>query len=83
MESTATSGVLTRWAAGTKVLVKSLGVYMIPTSLIVVWALFVIEEVGHVIEDPFNIHMVIAGSGQVRCPLSCSLPRDSLHLPSS
>ncbi len=46
-------------------LVHSLQAMMIPAVVVIGWALMVIEEVGHVIEDPFNIHMMIAGSGQV------------------
>lgn len=46
------------------VLVQPLQWLMIPTVTLICWSLFVIEEVGHVIEDPFNIHLAIAGSGQ-------------------
>jgi len=46
------------------VLVNALGWLMIPTVALVCWGLFVIEEVGHAMEDPFNVHMFVTGSGQ-------------------
>jgi len=46
------------------VLVNALGWMMIPTVALVCWGLFVIEEVGHAMEDPFNVHMFVTGSGQ-------------------
>jgi len=46
------------------VLVHTLQWVMIPTVALICWSLFVIEEVGHVIEDPFNVHMYLPGSGQ-------------------
>jgi predicted membrane chloride channel (bestrophin family) len=46
------------------VLVHSLQWLMIPTVALICWSLFVIEEVGHCVEDPFNVHMYIGGSGQ-------------------
>jgi len=46
------------------VLVHTLKWKMIPVVAIICWMLFVIEEVGHIIEDPFNIHLMVAGSGQ-------------------
>uniref|UniRef100_A0A7S4PQ23 Uncharacterized protein n=1 Tax=Guillardia theta TaxID=55529 RepID=A0A7S4PQ23_GUITH len=46
------------------VLVHSLQWRMIPCVFIMCWMLFVIEEVGHVIEDPFNIHLSVPGSGR-------------------
>jgi len=46
------------------VLVNALGWMMIPTVFLVCWGLFVIEEVGHSIEDPFNVHMFVSGTGQ-------------------
>lgn len=46
------------------VLVNSLQWLMIPTVALICWSLFVIEEVGHAIEDPFNVHMYLPGSGQ-------------------
>ena len=39
------------------VLVHSLQWQMIPTVALICWSLFVIEEVGHCVEDPFNVHM--------------------------
>ena len=39
------------------VLVHSLQWLMIPTVALICWSLFVIEEVGHCVEDPFNVHM--------------------------
>lgn len=46
------------------VLVHSLGWIMVPVVSLICWSLFVIEEVGHVIEDPFNVHMYLPNSGQ-------------------
>jgi putative membrane protein len=46
------------------VLVHSLQWIMIPAVSLICWSLFVIEEVGHVIEDPFNVHMYLPNSGQ-------------------
>jgi len=46
------------------VLVGSLGWLMIPTVALICWGLFIIEEVGHALEDPFNVHMFVQGSGQ-------------------
>ncbi len=46
------------------VLVQSLQWMMIPAVTLICWSLFVIEEVGHCVEDPFNVHMYIGGSGQ-------------------
>ena len=46
------------------VLVHSLQWVMIPVVTLICWGLFVIEEVGHVIEDPFNVHMYLPGTGQ-------------------
>ena len=37
-------------------LVHSLGWRMIPAVATICWMLFTIEEVGHTIEDPFNLH---------------------------
>lgn len=31
---------------------------------LICWGLFAIEEVGHVVEDPFNVHMYLPLSGQ-------------------
>jgi len=60
-----TSRLLSIWTLTLPlVLVHSLQAMMVPAVIIMCWCLFVIEEVGHVIEDPFNIHMMIAGSGQ-------------------
>ena len=41
------------------VLVHSLQWIMIPVVGLICWSLFVIEELGHVIEDPFNVHMYL------------------------
>ena len=46
------------------VLVNSLQWIMIPVVALICWSLFIIEEVGHCVEDPFNAHMYIGGSGQ-------------------
>jgi len=60
-----TSRFLTMWCLTLPmVLVHSLKWKMIPCVAILSWMLFVIEEVGHVIEDPFNVHVMLAGSGQ-------------------
>jgi len=60
-----TSRMLSIWTLTLPfVLVHTLQGFMIPVVTIICWMLTVIEEVGHVIEDPFNIHMMIAGSGQ-------------------
>jgi predicted membrane chloride channel (bestrophin family) len=37
---------------------------MIPTQMIICWSLFIIEEVGNSIEDPFNVHLYTAGLGE-------------------
>jgi len=39
-------------------LVNSLGWHMIPAVGVICWMLFTIEEVGHSIEDPFNLHVL-------------------------
>lgn len=41
------------------VLVNSMQWLMIPVVMLISWSLFVIEEVGHAIEDPFNVHMYV------------------------
>jgi len=46
------------------VLVNSLQWMMIPAVTLICWGLFAIEEVGHVVEDPFNVHMYLPNSGQ-------------------
>lgn len=51
-----TSRFLTVWCFTLPlVLVQPLGWRMIPTIIVICWALFTIEEVGHIIEDPFNM----------------------------
>jgi predicted membrane chloride channel (bestrophin family) len=51
-----TSRFLTVWCFTLPlVLVVPLGWRMIPTITVICWALFTIEEVGHIIEDPFNM----------------------------
>jgi len=46
------------------VLVDMLHWRMIPLVIIISWALYVIEEVGHLIEDPFN--MVFSGTDELK-----------------
>ncbi len=46
------------------VLVGALQWVMVPAVALICWSLFIIEEVGHCVEDPFNAHMYMAGSGQ-------------------
>mmetsp|Transcript_16434 Transcript_16434/g.38043 ORF Transcript_16434/g.38043 Transcript_16434/m.38043 type:complete len:454 (+) Transcript_16434:41-1402(+) len=54
-----TSRMLSVWAFTLPLaLVGSLGWRMIPAVGIICWMLFTIEEVGHSIEDPFNLHVL-------------------------
>ena len=46
------------------VLVSSLQWVTVPVVALICWSLFIIEEVGHCVEDPFHAHMYIGGSGQ-------------------
>jgi ion channel-forming bestrophin family protein len=46
------------------VLVDMLHWRMIPLVIVISWALYVIEEVGHLIEDPFN--MVFSGTDELK-----------------
>jgi len=36
---------------------------MIPVVSLICWSLIVIEELGHVIEDPFNVHVYLPSIG--------------------
>uniref|UniRef100_A0A7S4HA92 Bestrophin homolog n=1 Tax=Guillardia theta TaxID=55529 RepID=A0A7S4HA92_GUITH len=42
------------------VLVHSMKILMIPAVAIICWALFAIEEVGNIIEDPFNMPFLLS-----------------------
>ncbi len=46
------------------VLVSSLQWVTVPVVALICWSLFIIEEVGHIVEDPFNAHLYIKGDGQ-------------------
>ena len=57
--SSHTSRMLTVWCGTLPfALVHSLRWRTIPAIAIVCWMFFTIEEVGHSIEDPFNLHAV-------------------------
>ena len=45
------------------VLVGKLGATMIPCVAVICWALLCIEEVGNMIEDPFNMPFLFKDSG--------------------
>jgi predicted membrane chloride channel (bestrophin family) len=43
--------------------INSLQWIMIPVVSLICWSLIVIEELGHVIEDPFNVHVYLPSIG--------------------
>jgi predicted membrane chloride channel (bestrophin family) len=49
-----------------KTIIYSLQWIMIPVVSLICWSLIVIEELGHVIEDPFNVHVYLPSIGTIQ-----------------
>jgi len=60
------------------VLVESLGYRMIPAVAVLCWALFTIEEVGHIIEDPFNMPGSSSSPDDLQLELSFHVMREDI-----